>query len=298
MTPLQQPTATAQIFDACWRAVAYCLHPRVIFLSFMPLLLSLGTMALMAWFFWADAVTALSQLLVQWSWSSWVLEGLSAWSLPHAPQWVAGFILLLVMVPVVVVACLLLVAVCMTPALIKLVVDRRFRQLEVRYQTPWWSSLAWSMGASVLAVVALLVTLPLWLVPPFGLILPPLIWGWLTYRVMAFDALSAHATPEERKTLLKTYRMPLLTMGVICGFLGAAPTMIWALSALALVFAPFVVAFSLWVYTLVFAFASLWFAHFLLPALHALRAQSNSHEVLLATTDASVFDPPATFEKP
>ncbi len=274
MTPLQQPTATAQIFDACWRAAAYCLHPRVILLSLMPLLLSLGAMSLMSWFFWTDAVTALSHFLVQWSWSSWVLECLSAWSLPHAPQWVAGFILLLVMVPLVVVACLLLVAVCMTPAVIKLVVDRRFSQLEVRYQTAWWSSLAWSMGASVLAVVALLATLPLWLVPPFGLILPPLIWGWLTYRVMAFDTLAAHATPQERKALLKTYRIPLLTMGVICGFLGAAPTMIWALSAVAFVFAPFVVAFSLWVYTLVFAFASLWFAHFLLSALQTLREET------------------------
>ncbi len=230
-------------------------------------------MALMAWFFWADAVVSLSQSLAQWSWSSWLLDALSAWSLPHATQWVAGFLLLMVMVPVVVVACLLLVAVFMTPAVIKLVVVRRFSQLEVRHEAPWWSTLAWSLGASVMAVVVLLATLPLWLVPPFGFVLPPLIWGWLTYRVMAFDTLAAHATPEERKALLKTYRMPLLTMGVICGFLGAAPTMIWALSALALVFAPFIVAFSLWVYTLVFAFASLWFAHFLLLALQALREE-------------------------
>jgi hypothetical protein len=40
----------------------------------------------------------------------------------------------------------------------------------------------------------------LWLVPPLVLILPPLIWGWLTYRVMAYRrAGPEHASaPEER----------------------------------------------------------------------------------------------------
>jgi Etoposide-induced protein 2.4 (EI24) len=161
----------------------------------------------------------------------------------------------------------------MTPAVVKLVAERRFSQLQVLHCTPWWASVGWSLGASGVAAAALLLSLPLWLLPPFGLILPPLIWGWLTYRVMAFDALAGHATPDERATLLKAHRMPLLAMGVVCGFLGAAPTMLWALSALALVLAPFVVALSLWVYTLVFAFASLWFAHYLLQALQTSREQ-------------------------
>ncbi len=31
-------------------------------------------------------------------------------------------------------------------------------------------------------------------------------WGWLTYRVMTYDALAEHATAEERKTLMKRHR--------------------------------------------------------------------------------------------
>jgi hypothetical protein len=38
-----------------------------------------------------------------------------------------------------------------------------------------------------------------------------------------------------------------------------------------LVLAPFLILVSIWLYTLVFAFSSLWFAHYLLAALQRLR---------------------------
>ena len=47
------------------------------------------------------------------------------------------------------------------------------------------SSVLVSLGSTVVALVALLLSLPLWFVPPLVLMLPPLIWGWLTYRVMS-----------------------------------------------------------------------------------------------------------------
>ena len=68
-----------------------------------------------------------------------------------------------------------------------------------------------------------MLSVPLWLVPPLVLVLPPLIWGWLTCRVMAFDVLAEHASADERRTILRGQRWPLLAMGVVCGYLGAAP---------------------------------------------------------------------------
>ena len=143
-----------------------------------------------------------------------------------------------------------------------------------------WLSLWWSLRATVLAMLALVLSLPLWLVPPLAVVLPPLIWGWLTYRVLVFDTLADWATPQEREQLLRTHRPTLLTMGVIAGYLGAAPAALWALGVLALALAPFILLLSVWIYTLVFAFAALWFAHFLLPALSALRAEASSPEPL------------------
>ncbi|MEP7098923.1 MAG: hypothetical protein ABI781_00345, partial [Burkholderiales bacterium] len=48
----------------------------------------------------------------------------------------------------------------------------------------------------------------------------------------------------------------------------------------AIVFAPVLVPVAIWIYTLVFAFSALWFAHFALAALQALRRDSEAVEVL------------------
>jgi hypothetical protein len=115
---------------------------------------------------------------------------------------------------------------------------------------------------------------------------------------MSFDALSGHATPPERRALIKAHRMPLLGIGVVCGYLGAAPTLLWASSVLFLVFAPFLVAAAIWIYTLVFAFSSLWFAHYCLAALQKQRVEQavlDAEKPSAAPTPAfkSPFDSPA-----
>ena len=57
-------------------------------------------------------------------------------------------------------------------------------------------SLAWSLGCTLVALVALVASLPLWLIPPLVLVVPPLIWGWLTYRVFSFDVLGRACQPR------------------------------------------------------------------------------------------------------
>jgi hypothetical protein len=76
-------------------------------------------------------------------------------------------------------------------------------------------------------------------------------------------------------------------MGVVCGYLGAAPSLLWALSALALVLAPLLILASIWLYTLVFAFSALWFTHFLLAALRDLRALESAPAALAAAPHRS-----------
>ena len=81
----------------------------------------------------------------------------------------------------------------MAPTLIGLVGRRRFEALERRGPLAWWRALGWTLGSIGAALAALVLTLPLWLIPPLALLLPPLILGWLTYRVMAHDVLAEHA---------------------------------------------------------------------------------------------------------
>jgi hypothetical protein len=264
--------AMALLLDSFWRALVYLLMPRVIGLSLFPLLIAGGLTVAWGWFFWDDAYAAVRQTLENWNLVDAGLKWIESFIGPHFRAMIVVLILIALVAPVVIVGSLLLVALLMTPAIVSLVSERRFPLLERRHGAAFWQSTLWSLGATLLALLAIFITLPLWLIPGAVLIVPPLIWGWLTARVMSFDVLAEHASREERSAVIAEHRWQLLLIGIATGFLGAAPTLIWAVSALALVLAPLMVAATVWLYTLVFAFSSLWFAHYLLAALQRHRA--------------------------
>ncbi len=262
------------LFDSFWRAVGYCLHPRVIALSFLPLILMVVLSFGLGYFFWDGAVASVTAWLEDYELVQAFLGWLERLGMGSLRTVFAPLLVLVLATPLIVLLCLLLVAMFMTPAMVELVGQRRFPTLERKHGGSLVVSVLWSLGSTLLAVVVLVVSMPLWLVPPLVLILPPLIWGWLTYRVFAFDALAVHASSEERKHILRENRSSLLLMGVLSGYLGAAPSLLWASGAMFIALAPLLVPVAIWIYTLVFAFASLWFAHFALTALQRLRAAS------------------------
>jgi hypothetical protein len=261
------------LFDSFWRALAYGLKPRVVALSFLPLLLMTGLALGLGYFYW-DGLLASVRL---WLESSTLVASMTGWlqsfGMGNLKAVLAPLIVIFAVTPVIVVASMLVVALMMAPALTSLVAKNRFPLLERKRGGSLLASLWWSLVSTLLALVALVVSAPLWLIPPLIFILPPLIWGWLTYRVMAFDAMSDHASSEERREIFRRHRISLLGIGLFCGFLGAAPSLIWASGVLLVAAFVVLVPLAIWLYTMVFVFASLWFAHFCLAALHLLREE-------------------------
>ena len=260
------------LIDSFWRALAYCMRPRVLLLSLLPLLIMGAAALLLGYFYWDAAVTAVAGWINSSGLMGSFWRWLSSWGAGNLPSIVAPLIVLAVVVPVVVVLSLLVVATMMTPALVSLVAQRRFPGLERKRGASFLQSAVWAISSMVLALLALFASMPLWLIPPLVLILPPLIWGWLTFRVMAFDALAEHADRAERELLLRRHRVPLLVIGMISGYLGAAPAIVWASGVVFAAAFAVLIPVGIWIYTLVFAFSSLWFAHYCLAALEALRA--------------------------
>ncbi|WP_074575552.1 EI24 domain-containing protein [Polaromonas sp. JS666] len=266
----------SKLLDAFWRAAMYCLHPRVIALSVLPLVIMVAISLGLGYFFWNDAVEAIRSQISNYELVNSLVRWLETLGLSSLRMVLAPALLLFLAIPVIVIVSLLFVAILMTPAMVSLVAERRFPQLERKLGGSMLASLFWSLGSTLLAVLALVVSIPLWLIPPLILVLPPLIWGWLTYRVMSYDAMVDHASSEERRQIFKEHRMPLLAIGVLSGYLGAAPSLIWASGAMFVAMAPLLVPVAIWIYTLVFAFSSLWFAHYTLAALEQLRKRNNA----------------------
>lgn len=278
---------------ALWRAAWSCFHPRVIWLVTWPLLVSVVAVSALGWWVWQPLTTRLQAWLA--TWDGLVRLGLSVqgWlGLPAVDpaSWaatLAPMLLMLAAVPLLVASTLLVVSLVLGPALTRWVAQRRSPGLLPQQDTPWWQSLAWTLGVTAQALVWLILSVPLWWIPILGGLVPALIWGWLASKVMAHDALVDHATAIERRQLLTELRWPLLTLGMLAAGLGAAPShmvMMGALATgavaglagsalagpeggLAAVTAPLVIACIVWFYTLLFAFASLTFAHYLLPEL-------------------------------
>lgn len=82
-----------------------------------------------------------------------------------------------------------------------------------------------SVWAAVLFIVGWVVTMPLWLVPGLGLILPFFWMAWLNRRTFAYDALAAHATADEWRVLRRDQAIALLVLGLLMAVLAHVPFM-------------------------------------------------------------------------
>ena len=278
------------LISSFWRAVLYCLHPKVILLSLLPLLLAMGVASLLAYFFWQSAQEAMLGMLDASVFVTTLAAWLAAVGLPALKAMLAPLILIVLLTPLVVVCTVLLVSTMMTPGLVRVVASRRFPVLERRHGASFVASLGWALISCTLALVATIVTAPMWILPPLVLLIPPAIWAWLTYRVMAFDALADHASSAERQTILANHKSALITMGFVVGFLGATPSLLWSMGLMAIAMAPLLLPLSVWLYTVVFVFASLWFVHYCLAALEALRAEHEAG-IFVPTRPLTQIDP-------
>ncbi|CAM3690748.1 EI24 domain-containing protein [Polynucleobacter antarcticus] len=263
-----------QVIKAFGLALIGTMHPKMLWLSLRPFLLVSILWGCFIWLTWTPALEMLSIFLTTSIFTSWIQEGLIWAGFENARAWIAPLFFVMLLIPIIAISLLVLIAFTTVPAIIRRVTRQHtYQDLDKKNGGGFFGSVVYTLWSVLICLALVMLTLPVWWVPPFVAILPPLLWGWLTMRLMSYDVLAQHASAEERDILLLKYRWPLLAMGIFSGMLGAVPTFFWATSALALVLFPIVSFVALWVYSIIFVFAALWFAHFLLQALKDLRAQ-------------------------
>jgi hypothetical protein len=159
------------------------------------------------------------------------------------------------------------------PAIGRHVSARQFAGLEMKQGGSTLGSLAINFGSVLLFVPLWLMTVPLYFFAPLALAAQVALWGWLTARVMSYDALAAHASADERRAIMRRHRWPLLAIGMVSGAFGALPGIVWIGGALiSVVLFPFLAMLSIWLYLVIFIFTGLWFQYYCLQALRELRA--------------------------
>lgn len=175
------------------------------------------------------------------------------------------------LLPFMIVTALMMVGLLVMPSIATHVLRREYPQLERRQGGSLAGSVWVSLSSFIGFLIAWLITLPLNLIPLFALLVQPLLWGWLTCRVMTYDALAGVADQQEMNTIRASHRMPLLLMGIVTGGLGAAPSLLWLGGVMSVILLPALAAAAIWLYLLIFTFSGLWFQHYCLDSLARLR---------------------------
>ena len=263
-----------QVFKSFGMALVGSMHPRILWLSLRPFLIVSLLWGCLIWLIWTPALEALSIFLTTSIFTSWIQDGLIWAGFENARAWIAPLFFVMLIIPLITISLLVFIAFSTVPSIVKIACRQpQYQDLECKRGGGFFGSLIYSLWSALICLALVMLTLPVWWVPPLVAVLPPLLWGWLTMRLMSYDVLAKHASSEERDLLLQKYRWPLLCMGIASGMLGAVPTFFWATSALALVLFPIVSFVALWIYSLIFVFAALWFSYFLLDALKQLREE-------------------------
>lgn len=229
------------------RAVASLTRPGVLWHLIWPALTAIVLWTLVAVYFWADATAALLGLMARWPWvGDWLAQGET---LRIGIAFVVNVLLFMLSVPLVFVTSSILVAVLAIPLILDRVARTDYADLDMRNGGSFFGSVVNALGALILFLVMLIITLPLWLIPGLGLVLSVGLSAWLNQRCYRYDALMMHADRDELKRVPRFNRGGMYVLGIGAGVLA---------------FVPFVNLF-------VPAFTGLAFVHFLLEALRLQR---------------------------
>jgi hypothetical protein len=255
------------------RALRSQFSRRMLLLSVVPLLLSLAL--------WGGLLYASMQPLLDWlngvfldnGWfqaSGSILASLGLGFLKTVAVPLAAMLALL---PLMIITSLLFIGVGAMPAIARHVSRVQFPQLERKEGGSFLGSLGVNVSGIVVFALLWIVTVPMYALAPLALVVQAVLWGWLTARVMGYDALSIHASLDERRAIVRTHRRQLLAIGTVSGLLGALPGIVWIGGALlSVMLFPVLAVLSIWLYLLIFIFTGLWFQYFCLQALADLRA--------------------------
>jgi len=249
-----------------FKALRSQLHPRMLFLTLLPFLVGGALWVFLIWWAWEPSVNALQQWLGSFrplTWLGRVLQQVSwfQWSF----QWekfLAPILLSLLMLPLLVMTVVTITGLIAAPLAARQVASHYYPQFKPRPGWRFFSSVWHSLLVTLVFFFSWLVLLPLWLIPPLGVILPVILWGWLTYRILFFEVLSDYASVEEIRILALKHRWSLWCLGMVLALLAALPALLWIGGMALFVFAPLAALLMLWLYVLILVYSALVFAHY------------------------------------
>ncbi|NHZ79527.1 hypothetical protein F2P44_09580 [Massilia sp. CCM 8695] len=263
-----RPVATAYR-----RALVSQANPKMLLLTVIPFVLSVVLWAALLAFGFQPLLDYVQGLFQSNDWFKTSSGMLGSFGMGTLKTMIVPLIAMLLLLPLMILTAIVFMGVAAMPPITRHVAARHFSTLEQKHGGSFMAGIAINVGSAVLFLAVWILTLPLYVFPPLAVLVQVVLWGWLTARVLVYDALEDYASADELKELRRRHRPQLALIGVVSGFIGALPGIVWIGGALmSVLLFPFLAAISIWLYVLIFVFTALWFQYYCMQALADLRA--------------------------
>lgn len=217
----------ADFFRTVVQAARDLLRPAILFHALWPPLAAFALWSLIAWFAWQPVTQWIAAELPDWQWLAWI------------GPWLAHAAVFMIFAPLIYFTALFLTGLVALPRMMDHVAARDFADVSRQGSAgaAFWGSVVNTLVSGLIFVVGWFATLPLLLIPGMLFILP-LFWSaWLNQRAFRFDALAAHARPEERAQIVRQMRSGLYLAGLTGALVAHIPILnLFALAFTALLF--------------------------------------------------------------
>lgn len=207
------------VITACLRALRDLAAPRVLAVMVLPVLASLAIWAVVAIWFWQRWVAVLGE----WIGSTQVARWLRDWGAQWLVDGMGALALVGLLLPALLVTTVVITEIFAMPVIVSLVASRDYPALERR---KGGSALGGVMNASfgiTVFLVLFVLSLPLWLLGPAGLLAGALNSAYLAQRLFRYDALSEHAGADEYRAVVRRARGRLFLLGLVLAPLNYVP---------------------------------------------------------------------------
>lgn len=204
-----------EIFNALMRSLNNLQDRRIWLRLAGPALASLLVWLLLAFF----ALEWFVAQLLDFPPLTWIAGWGALW-LAKVLGWVGGWLAVFALAYM---TAMLLAAIFIVPLLVNEIGASEYPDVARAGEDSLVAATANSLVAAAGFLIGWIGTLPLWLIPGMGLVLPIYWLAWLNRRTFAYDALAAHATKDEWKALFDKHRGKLLLLGVLLGLLAHVP---------------------------------------------------------------------------
>lgn len=252
----QQPfsSSVGRVLFTLKQAVVSQMHPKMLAALLLPIAVALIGALVMIWTLWSP----LSLYVGNWMDHSEWLNQTDGWF--AAQGWLSWFSLSASLIPIIVVLIILpasgalgmiVASIFVMPLALGHVQQKYYPDLKQESSNATLLSVSNAISVGIMFMVGWVLTMPLWLIPVLGFLVP-IFWGsFLFTRLLRMDSLVEHADGAERDEIMSKNRREYWLLGLAMALLNFLP--------------------PAWLVLPVFS--ALAFAHFSLQQLHQLRSQ-------------------------